>query len=128
MFTRDISDCYDRRMNLSNPILICDENEEFRILIRDMLTKNGFFHVLEAVNSNEANEILKNKTDYFVIIEAKALNHDTNLLLQKQKNFIVFADNSSPETILLSAKLGVNHVMSYPFHSRKLIDKINSLI
>lgn len=115
-------------MNLSNPILICDENEEFRILIRDMLTKNGFFHVLEAVNANEATEILKNKNDFFVIIEAKALGHEMNSLLQKQKNFIVFAENSQPETVLLSAKLGVNHVMSYPFHSRKLIDKINSLI
>jgi len=115
-------------MNLSNPILICDENEEFRILIRDMLTKNGFFHVLEAVNGNEASEILKNKNDFFVIIEAKALSHEMNSLLQKQKNFIVFAENSQPETVLLSAKLGVNHVMSYPFHSRKLIDKINSLI
>ena len=115
-------------MNLSNPILICDENEEFRILIRDMLTKNGFFHVLEAVNGSEASEILKNKNDFFVIIEAKALSNEMNSLLQKQKNFIVFAEKAQSETILLSAKLGVNHVMSYPFHSRKLIDKINSLI
>jgi CheY-like chemotaxis protein len=115
-------------MNLSNPILVCDENEEFRILIRDMLTKNGFFHVLEAVNSDEAVEILKDKNGYFVIIEAKALTQEVNLALQKQKNFIVFADNSDSNAVLLSAKLGVNHVMSYPFHSRKLIDKINSLI
>ncbi len=115
-------------MNLSNPILICDENEEFRILIRDMLTKNGFFHVLEAVNGIEATDILKNKNDFFVIIEAKAIDQEMNLILKKQKNFIVFAENSLAETVLLSAKLGVEHVMSYPFHSRKLIDKINSFL
>lgn len=123
-----MSDCYDWRMNLSNPILICDENEEFRILIRDMLTKNGFFHVIEAVNSQEACEHLNNKNDYFVIIEAKAINSEVNSVLKKQKNFIVFADNSDANTVLLAAKLGVEHVMSYPFHSKKLIDKINSLL
>lgn len=115
-------------MNLSNPILICDENEEFRILVRDILTKNGFFHVIEAVNSEEAYEHLKNKNEYFVIIEAKAINSEVNAVLKKQKNFIVFADNNEPNTVLLSAKLGVEHVMSFPFHSKKLIDKINSLL
>jgi DNA-binding response OmpR family regulator len=115
-------------MNFSNPILICDENEEFRILIRDMLTKNGFFHVIEAVNSNEAIEVLKNKKGYFVLIEAKELNSEIVSTLQRQKNYIIFADNMEESTILLSAKLGVEHIMSYPFHSRKLIEKINSLI
>jgi DNA-binding NtrC family response regulator len=115
-------------MNFSNPILICDENEEFRILVRDMLTKNGFFHVLEASNTNEAMEILKNKNDFFVLIEAKALSAEVTPALERQKNFIVFADHRRPETLTLAARLGVNHVMSFPFHSRKLIDKINSLL
>lgn len=115
-------------MNFANPILICDENEEFRILIRDMLTKNGFFHVLEAVNADDAIEILKDKKGYFVLIEAKELNSEVLETIQKQKNYIVFAGNTDPKTVILSARLGVNHIMSYPFHSRKLIDKINSLI
>jgi DNA-binding NtrC family response regulator len=115
-------------MNLSNPILICDEKEEFRVLIRDMLTKNGFFHVFEAASSEEAKELLNNKNDFFVIIESRAINKEIHDLLGKQKNFIIFADHSDPKTFLLCTQLGVNHVMSYPFHSRKLIEKINSLI
>lgn len=115
-------------MNFSNPILICDENEEFRILVRDMLTKNGFFHVLEAATANEALEVLRDKKGYFVLIESKALNRDVSETLRKQKNFIIFADNSDAKTAMLAAEMGVEHVMSYPFHSRKLIDKINSLI
>lgn len=115
-------------MNFSNPILICDENEEFRILIRDMLTKNGFFHVLEASNTQEAIQILREKNDFFVLIEAKALTSDISPMLEAQKNFIVFAESQDPKTLTLSARLGVNHIMSYPFHSRKLMDKINSLL
>lgn len=115
-------------MNFSNPILICDENEEFRILIRDMLTKNGFFHVLEASNTDEAVRILKGKYDFFVLIESKALTTEISSILEAQKNYIVFADNQEERTLILGARLGVHHIMSYPFHSRKLIDKINSLL
>ncbi len=115
-------------MNYSNPILICDENEEFRALIRDMLTKNGFFHVIEASNSNEAIDIINGKNDFFVLIEAKVLSSEIYLQLESQKNFIVFADVHEEATQILSARLGVSHIMSYPLHSRKLIDKINSLL
>ncbi len=115
-------------MIFSNPILICDENEEFRILIRDMLTKNGFFHVLEASNTQEAIQILREKHDFFVLIESKALTSEISTILEEQKNFIVFADSQEERTLTLSARLGVHHIMSYPFHSRKLMDKINSLL
>lgn len=115
-------------MNFSNPILICDENEEFRILIRDMLTKNGFFHVVEASNSREAMEFLKAKNDYFVLIDSKVLSPDLSHSLSKQKDFVIFADSNDPKTATLAARVGVNHIMSYPFHSRKLMDKINSLL
>ena len=115
-------------MNFSNPILICDENEEFRILIRDMLTKNGFFHVLEASNTEEAIQILKEKHDFFVLIESKALTSEISSILEAQKNFIVFADNQDERTITLGVRLGVHHIMSYPIHARKLMDKINSLL
>jgi CheY-like chemotaxis protein len=114
-------------MILSNPILICVENLEFRILLRDMLTKNGYFHVLEASHAKEALEILRGKNTYFVLIEAKELNPEVSSALLLQKNFIVFAENQNPLTLILAAKLGVQHVMSYPFHSRKLMEKINSL-
>lgn len=115
-------------MNLSNPILICDENEEFRILIRDMLTKNGFFHVLEAVNDTEALAVLKDQKGFFVIVESKFITSSLSAALKNQKNFIVFADKNNVDSVILAAKLGVEHVMSFPFHSKKLIEKINSLL
>lgn len=116
-------------MNYANPILICDENEEFRILIRDMLTKNGFFHILEASNPGEAIEILKDRKNYLLLLEARMLNENQNLIKEilNKKNFIVFADHHESSILGLVAKLGVEHIMSYPVHSKKLLDKINSL-
>lgn len=116
------------RMNYSNPILICNENEEFRILIRDMLTKNGFFHILEASTKEEALEILSDKRDFFVLVEAKAVSPEMISSMNQNKNYIIFADNHDPKTLSLSAKVGVEHVMSYPFHSKKLLEKISRLL
>lgn len=115
-------------MNFSNPILICDESEEFRVLLRDMLTKNGFFHVIEASHEAEIVQFMKENSDFLVLIEQKMLTNDIITRLKTQKNFIVFANSSDEKTPLLAATLGVSHVMSYPFHSRKLIDKINVIL
>jgi DNA-binding response OmpR family regulator len=123
-----ITDCYDGLMKFSNPVLICDEILEFRILLRDMLTKNGYFHILEASNTNEALEILKDKKDYFVMIEAKQLTSEISPALLSQKSFIVFVSDTDTKALTLSVKYGVNHIMTYPFHSRKLLSKINSLL
>lgn len=115
-------------MNYSTPILVCDENEEFRILIRDMLTKNGFFHIFETANSKEAMDLLSEKKDFFVLVEAKALNTEMYEGLKTAKSFIVFAESNARDTLALTAKLGVEHVMSYPLHSKKLLKKIETLL
>lgn len=115
-------------MNYSNPILICDDNQEFRALVRDMLTKNGFFHVMEVASGEEAIEILRVKKDYFVLMNSRQVTVEITDYLLSQNNYIIFADNADPLTLSLSAKLGVNHIMSYPFHSKKLMDKIHSLL
>lgn len=122
-----LTDCYDGLMNFSNPILICDENEEFRILIRDMLTKNGFFHVVEANNSYEAANFLRERKDYFVLLAAKEVSQEIESLIKIQKNYIIFSEKNHDHSVSLSVRFGVDHLMTFPFHSRKLIDKIISL-
>ncbi len=115
-------------MNFSNPILICDENEEFRILLRDILTKNGFFHVVEASSLEEAMDYLKIKNEYFVLINAESVTNDSLSILSEQKSFLVLAENSTPKTISLASKIGVDKILSHPIHTRKLMNKINSFI
>lgn len=114
-------------MNFSNPILICDENEEFRLMVREMLTKNGFFHVVEASHSEEAIDILRMKRDYFVLIQAGMMDEEISGELKRQKNFIIFADHTDPDTALLTVRVGVERMMDYPIHSKKLIKRLQAI-
>lgn len=93
-----------------------------------MLTKNGFFHVVEAANVSEALNILRERKDYFVLLDSKIVGNEILSVVKMQKEFIIFTDKDDAKTVSLAANLGVNHLMSYPFHSRKLLDKINSLL
>ena len=115
-------------MNYPNPILICDENENFRSLLRDMLTKNGFFHVIEAAKADEALSLMKQSKDFLVLITAHQFSSELIDSLQTQKSFLVFAEGKDTNTLTLAARLGVNHIISYPFHSQKLIEKIHSML
>ena len=113
-------------MNLSNPVLICNDNEEFRILIRDMLTKNGFFHIMEACSEKEAKTYLEGKKNYFVLMDSKLFSIEIFDLLKKQKNFLILINKSAPDAVTITSKIGLNRILSYPIYSRKIISKINS--
>ena len=114
-------------MNYANPILICDENEEFRILIRDMLMKNGFFHILEAHSTEETMKFLSEKKDYLLLLSGKILSEELIHALIHRKDFIIFADGKAPSTLTMASRLGVEHIMSLPVNSKKLLKKLNSL-
>lgn len=93
-----------------------------------MLIKNGYFHVLEASNATEAMEMMKKEKVFFVIIEARTLTTEIQAALLSKKKFLVLTANDNAQLLKTTVELGVNHIMTYPFHSRKLLDKINSLI
>lgn len=119
---------YEAVMNFAKPILICDENEGFRDLIREMLTKNGFFHIVEASNSEETLKHLQDKKEYFVIIHSSLLNNELSKLMGSHKDFLVLANNMQESTVMLAATLGVDHILSFPIHSKKLMEKMESLL
>lgn len=111
-------------MNLATPILIGDSSEEFRSLLRDMLTKHGFFHIVEATNQNEVMNFLdQEKKDFFILIQSEILNENV-LQKMEQKNFLILAQANKPQTISLAARLGVKYFLSFPFSSQGLVEKI----
>jgi DNA-binding NtrC family response regulator len=115
-------------MNLSNPILISDRSEDFRSLLRDMLTKHGFFHVLEASNEEETLQAIKQeKKPVFILIQQDVLNGELTEILSKRKNFIVIGQPDQPQTVNLAARLGVKHILNFPFSSLILLDKISAI-
>ncbi len=115
-------------MNLSTPILIADRSEDFRSLLRDMLTKHGFFHVLEASNEEEALHYIKTeKKTAFILIQQDVLNSEIINLISLRKNFVVIGQPDQPKTVTLAARLGVKHILNFPFSSLILLEKISSV-
>jgi DNA-binding NtrC family response regulator len=115
-------------MNLATPILIANSNEDFRALLREMLTKHGFFHVIETTQCEETNLFLRSeKKGFFSLIQDHMLDEKILLSLEKQKNFLIIAQIDKPATIALAARLGVKHFISFPFSSHRLLEKIQQL-
>ena len=119
-----MSDCYDLLMNFSTPVLICDSNEEFRVLLKEILTKNGYFYVLEAASIEETKKLLSEVNEKFVIIEMRMINEDISSLLVRQNKFLVLADKKNEMIVSKSVILGPEHFLNYPIHSQKLISKM----
>lgn len=93
-----------------------------------MLGKNGFFHVLEAGNQNEAKDLLKGQgQNALTIIQIDLLDEEISLSLKKNKQFIVLSQSESDENIVKAAILGVEHFLSFPFSSRILLEKIETI-
>lgn len=113
-------------MNLSIPILICDENDEIRRLQKDMLTKHGYFHLVEAHSSEETLQLLSQ--EQFILIHKNLVNDRVKRALEQHPRFLIVAQSEQPETMQLAAYFGVKHVISFPYSSRSLVEKIDSLI
>jgi DNA-binding response OmpR family regulator len=125
---KSISDWYSGLMRHSLPILLCSSNEDFRSLVREMLGKNGFFHVLEAGNFEEIAELMKGQgQNSLTIIQIDLLNDDISRALKKNRQFIVLSQSVTDENIVKAAILGVDHFLSFPFSSRHLMDKIEKI-
>ena len=114
-------------MNFSNPILIYSNNEQFRFHIRDILMKNGFFHILESASETETKNYIGYKKDYIVLIDSNILDSSLHEVLKTQKNYIVFSNKNEDITAKLAAQIGTEKILCYPIHSRKLLEKINNL-
>lgn len=123
---RLIPDCYDCRMNLSIPIIICDENDDIRLLLKEMLTKYGFFHLVEAHSPEEMLQLLTN--EQFILIHKNLVNEKIKKVLSQRRNFLIVAQSDAPETVNLAAYFGVKHLISFPYTSKGLVEKINGLL
>lgn len=115
-------------MRHSLPILLCSKNEDYRTLIREMLGKSGYFHVLEAGNTDETSELLKgHAAGALTIIQYDLLSEEISSALKKNGQFIVLSQSDSEDSIVKAAILGVEHFLSFPFSSRHLMEKIEQL-
>lgn len=116
-------------MNLATPILICNESEDFRSLLREMLAKHGFFHVLEASSMDELLRLAQSEVkSHFLLLQGSLLEDPILQKLKSKKEYIVFTQPEDKKTLTLAANLGVKHLMSFPFSSSHLMQKIEDVI
>lgn len=111
------------------PVLVASQNEDFRHLLREMLEKSGFFHILEASSESEITSFFKNHQEYsFSLIHQSVMNPALVQLLKKSKKFLVIAQSENESLLNWTAQLGVDRFLSFPFSSTRLLEKINRIL
>lgn len=115
-------------MNLSMPIIICEDREEITAVLRDMLTKHGFFHLFEFRDETEMMNILDHEDNQFLLLNSKFTNSNIHKMISNRKNFLIFSQPDEEKTIHLASMYGVDHILSFPYSSRMLVEKIGQLM
>lgn len=122
----------DKSMN----ILVVDDYNTMRRIIRNLLKQLGFEHVDEAAHGGEAFVKLKEKT-YGLIISDWNMEPVTGLELLKQVRadekvkhipFIMVTAESKPENVIAAKQAGVSNYIVKPFNAETLKTKMSSVI
>ena len=120
-----VSDCYAKLMNTSQPLVVCDSRDEFRSLLREMLSSQGFFHIIELTSSNEILAFLSSrKPTAFTLIQRELLTPEILEHLREKESFLVLAQSDMKETIDLIPQVGLRHFLNFPFSSRSLLERM----
>ncbi len=112
-------------MNYAIPVLVCHQNEDFRFYLRDMLSKHGFFHVIEAATPEEVSSLMSNEKKFFAIVHSDLAGDSILQTLKKGSNgYLFIAQPGEKRSLDLAVKMGVAHIISFPFPSQHLVEKI----
>ncbi len=116
-------------MNPTIPFLICHKNEDFRNLLKEMLSKMGFYHILdiESLSSELKSNVLLNKKNIFLLIEEEQ-THSKSFEILSHEKIIILAKSESKNLIKTIAHHGLEKVLTFPFTSEYLAKKISHLI
>jgi response regulator RpfG family c-di-GMP phosphodiesterase len=114
-------------MNLSTPILISHTSAAFRSLLKEMLIKHGFFHLMEAAGTKDTLELFASEKPHFTLIETTLLTPEVTSLMNGSKDFLIIGNTQEATVIKLIARLGVKHFLSFPFSSSDLVKKMTDL-
>ncbi len=117
-------------------ILVVDDYNTMRRIIRNLLKQLGFDHVDEAAHGGEAFTKMKEKT-FGLVISDWNMEPVTGLELLKQvradeqlKNtpFIMVTAESKPENVIAAKQAGVSNYIVKPFNAETLKTKMSSVI
>lgn len=122
----------DKNMN----VLVVDDYNTMRRIIRNLLKQLGFDRVDEAANGGEAYTKLKEK-NYGLVISDWNMEPVTGMELLKKvradeqlKNmpFIMVTAESKPENVIAAKQAGVSNYIVKPFNAETLKTKMSAVI
>jgi len=118
-------------------VLVVDDYRTMRRIIRNLLNQIGYHNVDEAEDGSQALQILKNSSDYGLVISDWNMQPMTGYELLKQVRaddrlkrlpFIMVTAESKTENVIAAKKAGVDNYIVKPFNAATLQAKINSVI
>ena len=123
-------------MNASFVILIVDDSDSLRNLIRKSLESAGFTNLLEAVDGKDALDVLMEHKVDLIISDINMPKVNGFELLRALKNhsslktipFIILTSETENETYKEAIKTGATDFIKKPFTKEDLIVKIKSII
>lgn len=121
--------------NISNNILIIDDDKWIQKLARNMLEKYGF-KVLEASNASQGLEILIEQQPVVVlldlnlpVVDGMSLLHlITNMTKTKNSKVLILSAMITKETMKAAHQMGAIGFIAKPFEEKLLVQKINECL
>lgn len=116
-------------------ILVVDDYNTMRRIIRNLLKQLGFDHVEEAAHGGEAIVKLRERS-YGLVISDWNMEPVTGLELLKQVRaddklkhipFIMVTAESKPENVIAAKQAGVSNYIVKPFNAETLKQKMSSV-
>lgn len=90
-----------------------------------MLIKHGFFNLLDTSSEEVFWKLKENNKSHFTLVENHLVNEQLIAELRKDNShFLITGQISEKKTHLLSTLFGVSSVISFPFPSARLAQKI----
>jgi len=111
--------------------LIYHQNEVFRTLIKEMLTKIGYYHILENAHFEKSNDKFSFNPEInesFILIDGELINKEVSKTLTKNKNYLILCSPNTENIFKLSVVHGVHRILTFPFSSQFLSGKINDTL
>lgn len=123
-------------VNKNMPILVVDDFNTMRRIVRSLLKQLGFNNVDEAVDGDDALTKISAK-EYALILSDWNMEPKSGIELlrdvrqnEKYKNmpFILITAESKVENIVEAKKAGVNQYIVKPFNAKTLKEKLTTVI
>ena len=119
---------------MDKKILLVDDAAFMRMMIKDILTKNGYSNMLEAADGEQAVEQYKNEKPDLVIMDITMPNKTGIEALKEIKQFdstakIVMCSAMGQESMVVEAiKLGALDFIVKPFKPDRIIQTVSKIL